>query len=161
LDKYGWSNTDVDEDDFYVVGTEHGPIDHVNKIRIYKYIPPPPPPPAECPPNELCPVDVVGAAAKVKIGELQLKGGYASPSLKIYPNPASNFVNVDLKQFAEIKSLRILDINGRIIKLPAVNSFSTMVAAPLRIDISSFHTGIYFIQVVTKEERKTFKIVKL
>jgi len=161
LDKYGWSNTDVDEDDFYVVGTEHGPIDHVNKLHIYKYIPPPPPPPTECPPNELCPVDVVGRAAKINTDKLELNKPILLQSLRIYPNPVKDLLTIELPQVNNIQSIRIVDMNGRTLLSPMSNLFNGNQSYPLKIDVSALQKGVYFVQFLSRQEQKTFKFVKL
>jgi hypothetical protein len=39
LDHNGWTNNEVDADDFYIIGSENGPKDYINKLHIYKYKP--------------------------------------------------------------------------------------------------------------------------
>lgn len=66
----------------------------------------------------------------------------ANQKLKIYPNPVSSELTVDLKSGEKILSLRITDMNGRILKKeesPASN----------KINVSNLARGIYFIQVKT------------
>jgi hypothetical protein len=162
LDKYGWSNTDVDEDDFYVIGTEHGPIDHVNKLHIYKYIPPPnPDPPTECPPNELCPVDFVNASAKSneendKIGENDLES-----KVNVYPNPTSGLFYISWSPQSKLQSIRIFDQNSRLLRTQTVNESFGKSGMSKQIDISSLGKGIYFIELLFQKERRTFKVIKI
>lgn len=57
----GWSNTAINLDNFYIVGTHsQSPFsNYVNLIHVYNYTPPPPPPPPpppyDCGPNNNCP----------------------------------------------------------------------------------------------------------
>lgn len=61
--------------------------------------------------------------------------------LKIYPNPASQFVNFYSPQNERNQSLKILNIKGEVVLEETVlnNNFAS-------IDISNYQTGIYFVQ---------------
>jgi len=69
--------------------------------------------------------------------------------VKIYPNPAQNDVYIDFGDSQTGKSLKILDIRGRVV-------FETQSQERnLKIDCSKFSKGIYFL----KTEQQTYKIV--
>ena len=72
--------------------------------------------------------------------------------IKIYPNPASDFIRIELVQEANI---RITDLNGRIIQIHEHILNKT-------IDIQGMACGLYLIQIETKEgiEIRKFSIEK-
>lgn len=59
----------------------------------------------------------------------------------IYPNPASTILNIKIEN--EIKSIRILDMFGRITSIPTsiMNS----------VDVSSLSNGVYFVEIITEK----------
>lgn len=56
----------------------------------------------------------------------------------VYPNPASNFVNVDIE---ELLNIVLININGKKLKSSTQKSFS----------VSEFPKGYYFLEITTKE----------
>lgn len=78
-------------------------------------------------------------------------------SIRVYPNPSSYEVNVDLSQLptAEYR-LFLVDLNGKVVFEKASRQSNE------KIDIGSFATGTYILQVQTANTKKieTFKIVK-
>ncbi|MDF2436058.1 MAG: hypothetical protein K0Q95_434 [Bacteroidota bacterium] len=73
---------------------------------------------------------------------------------KVYPNPASNEVNVDLQQRTN-SSFQLTDFSGKIILQGSLNEISN------KIDISKQRTGIYALTVISANQLKeTVKIVK-
>lgn len=77
------------------------------------------------------------------------------PSLIIYPNPATNILNVQINSSdGEANSIIIVDRNGREIYRKA------NVEEKMHLDIASFAPGIYFI-VVDGANHLTGKFVKI
>lgn len=77
----------------------------------------------------------------------------ASKVLVAYPNPTNGIINIDCEQ-NNIKRLTICDITGKkIIE-------KSEIPQNKQIDISSFESGIYFINLQTENEIFTTKIVK-
>ncbi|HOE39450.1 MAG TPA: T9SS type A sorting domain-containing protein [Bacteroidales bacterium] len=72
---------------------------------------------------------------------------------KIYPNPASELLNVELKNFSTSK-LEILDLNGRIISVENAKFENSTI----KIDISNLEKGFYILQIRDNEKfcRKSF-----
>jgi hypothetical protein len=67
-----------------------------------------------------------------------------SQAVSVFPNPAGNFITIDAGEI-ESYDLMIFDISGRLI-------FSSSAPVSLvRIDISSFVEGNYFIRIISKE----------
>ncbi len=71
--------------------------------------------------------------------------------VKLYPNPATSFVNVDLPADAE---LRLVNITGQ----ELMSQKNTSVSE--RIDLSNLSKGIYFIQIIHNSEHATIKLLK-
>ena len=69
----------------------------------------------------------------------------------IYPNPATNQINIETSQKSEIE---ILNLEGQIIKALSTTSNQTS------IDISDFAKGVYFIKVRTEKGVMVEKFVK-
>jgi len=61
-------------------------------------------------------------------------------SLNLYPNPANNKINLDLRAINEPLNIRIMDLSGRII-LDRKNNSSGNIES---FDISQYSRGIYF-----------------
>lgn len=67
--------------------------------------------------------------------------------LKIYPNPASNELNVSLgNQFENFDKIEIIDIYGNIINSYPIDNSDT------KIDISMVNSGVYFVRFSGKQE---------
>jgi len=78
----------------------------------------------------------------------------ASANFLIYPNPVSDFLNIETGN-AEIFSLEIYSFNGQLIFRKNKEGSS------MQIDLSSFQKGIYFITVRSRDYVGTEKIIKL
>jgi hypothetical protein len=77
-----------------------------------------------------------------------------------YPNPTSgNFtLNVTLNVTSEL-SIRILDIEGRMIAYRTVNA--NVYQDDFDLNKLTTSNGIYFVQLIAGQNRKTIKIIKL
>ncbi len=73
-------------------------------------------------------------------------------SVKMYPNPASE--NVNIKASGIINSIEFYDVQGRILMRGLVNENSTI------IDLSKYSTGIYYLKIKTDKGYKVEKLIK-
>jgi parallel beta-helix repeat protein len=62
--------------------------------------------------------------------------------LQVYPNPADQFVNIEIKQLDRPAFGELMNITGQII-----NQFQIMPGEQVRIDVRGIPTGIYFIRI--------------
>jgi len=88
----------------------------------------------------------------------RIKQNKERTDIKIYPNPVSDILNVDVGSF-EIINMSISDITGR-----AINKFTKISENDniVKIDISTFKSGIYFINIeLNNEPNKIFKFIKI
>lgn len=75
-------------------------------------------------------------------------------NLKIFPNPASDFISIQTNNQAIISSdIGIYDIAGQLVH------FDIMKPEQRRIDISSLENGLYVLVVRSKETMKSFKLI--
>lgn len=77
---------------------------------------------------------------------------FAKNNFTVYPNPATDVVNISNVNNLEIKNTVITDINGRIVK--QVNS------SVESINVGDLNTGVYFLKVTTTEGVGITKFVK-
>ncbi len=74
--------------------------------------------------------------------------------ITVYPNPADNFITIELDfNETEAQIINILSIDGKLIRNINITSDETT------IDISSLSSGIYFINIASKNE--SLQVVKL
>ena len=72
-------------------------------------------------------------------------------NIKIYPNPATNFVNI---KNAENATIEIYNLQGKLI------STKQTVSNIERIDLSYLQTGVYIVRVAKNNKINNFKIIK-
>ena len=71
----------------------------------------------------------------------------------ISPNPAQNFIQLEAKQ--KIDAVEIYDLNGR--KILTLTSNTTK----LKLDVSTYLSGVYFVKIISEEKTAIKKIIKL
>ncbi|MCG8702456.1 MAG: T9SS type A sorting domain-containing protein [Bacteroidales bacterium] len=69
---------------------------------------------------------------------------YEVASFKVYPNPATTSVNVDLNDFSDVQSVSIVSLSGTIVK--TVNEINSN---KINVSTSDLSTGLYFVRVET------------
>ncbi|MBW2963105.1 T9SS type A sorting domain-containing protein [Mesonia aestuariivivens] len=72
--------------------------------------------------------------------------------VKVYPNPTSNILYLDLSKNSKIENINIISINGKRIKQLSNNLNY--------IDVSSLSQGMYFIEIVSDNSNYISKFVK-
>jgi hypothetical protein len=85
---------------------------------------------------------------------LSSENEFATANFSIYPNPASDVINLNAGNLI-INSVKITDINGRV-----VSTFNVNLTSSVEINVSDLTTGIYFLTVDTDQGVGTSKIVK-
>jgi hypothetical protein len=72
--------------------------------------------------------------------------------LNIYPNPSNDHLNIETNGNQNIKSIALLDIDGKQIYIKMISN---------KFDIKELSSGIYFIKVHFESgEKETFKVIK-
>ncbi|MFM7895964.1 MAG: T9SS type A sorting domain-containing protein, partial [Flavobacterium sp.] len=73
-------------------------------------------------------------------------------SFEVYPNPASNVLNISNANNYEIKNISVVDINGRVVKNQA--------GSLTQINVSDLNAGVYFVTIEAAEGKTTKKFIK-
>lgn len=69
-------------------------------------------------------------------------------NIKVYPNPAIDFINVELKQKSK-SSFQLSDINGRTILQGKLNELIN------KVDLNNQHSGVYLLTIINSESNET------
>lgn len=78
--------------------------------------------------------------------------------LEVYPNPASDVVTIRIPEKINNGTLRIFNISGKMIHQVDMNNYSENT---IKIDVSTFNSGVYFIDLTGDQFRKSGKFVKI
>ena len=89
--------------------------------------------------------------SKRTLGEKYIKG----IECHIYPNPASQIMNVELGKIYETGNVSIMNIEGAVIMEDFINNQQSTV-----IQINEIPAGIYFIKITAPDLNKTIKFLK-
>ncbi len=92
------------------------------------------------------PVDFKGASFSNVDGfdlEVGLKNNYES-SIKIYPNPANNLINIAFDKRVVSNKIEIFNTTGQLIFSKKINSVAEDIE---QIDVTGFTSGLYFVKV--------------
>jgi hypothetical protein len=82
--------------------------------------------------------------------------GSMQEALSVYPNPANDFISINLNSKLVLKEIKILDLTGRTIEIRPVKKDENNI----RINISDYPSGVYLISFSTDEGTKVRKFVK-
>lgn len=80
---------------------------------------------------------------------------FFAENFSVFPNPASNVLNFSVKNSAQINGVKILDLNGRIVKS---SNFDAVSEA--QINVSDLTAGVYFVDIASDQGKATSKFVK-
>lgn len=81
----------------------------------------------------------------------------ADLSFKMYPNPATNFVMINLNNPENSKAeIEIFSMNGQLV---STNNYNFVSNSPLKLDVSNLSSGLYIVKI--KEQHKNVKTKKL
>ena len=78
--------------------------------------------------------------------------------LAVYPNPASNLINVDFRAQGKT-TITLANYLGQVIGNEAME-FEENTATSQLLDLSSFNSGIYFVTVESNYGKETVKVIK-
>jgi Secretion system C-terminal sorting domain len=78
-----------------------------------------------------------------------------SSKFSISPNPANDFVNISNSENIKVSSVKITDLNGRVVKQSTFDSVSD-----IQMNVSDLSSGIYMMNINSNEGSVTKKIIK-
>ena len=79
-------------------------------------------------------------------------------SLKIYPNPAQDFISIEFENSGEAVKIQIVNVYGNIFYSENTDYYQLNYSN--KIDIKDYPCGIYFIQLSSSNNTKTYKFIK-
>jgi hypothetical protein len=85
-------------------------------------------------------------------GNVLSTNDFETEAFSVYPNPVGNQLNI--KSNDAVSDVAIYNVLGSLVHRSAPNAVSPS------IDMSSFKSGVYFVEVTINNSRKTVKIVK-
>jgi hypothetical protein len=137
LDKEGWTNTEVDIDDFYILGTGTTPQMYVNKVHVFK-----------------------------SSSSTQLTLSRAIPARpnmaddRAYPNPTNGSFKIAY-QLEEPSRVRIslLDIAGRRMEM-IKNETKNRGFHTTSLDIQTYPAGLYYVEMLVNNRRRIIQVMK-
>ncbi len=77
----------------------------------------------------------------------------------IYPNPATDILNVKLSGVFNVSNMYIFDATGKILLQDSVSNTQSAPTMTRQIDVSSFQSGIYFVKLIDKDREITRKLI--
>jgi Secretion system C-terminal sorting domain len=80
---------------------------------------------------------------------------FLDSKFSIIPNPANDFVNISNSENIKVSSVKITDLNGRVVKQSSFDSVSDF-----KINVSDLSSGIYMMNINSNEGSVTKKIIK-
>lgn len=80
----------------------------------------------------------------------------ADNNLKLYPNPASDVLNIGLNKEGIISNVQIMTLDGKLVK-----EYNNTNSAIVQTDINSLSSGVYYIKVQTDKFSITKRFVKM
>src|SRR5262249_37233247 len=78
-----------------------------------------------------------------------------APTMRVWPQPATDKLNVELSATLRNADMRISDLTGRVVmrrNMPSVQRTT--------VDVSDLVTGVYFLELQAGERRTTVRFVK-
>lgn len=88
---------------------------------------------------------------------LRVQGYPVTEKFQIFPNPVKDFINIDFSG-NQLQRIELLDIKGKLIY--SDNQISSSLSK-IKIDVSAFADGIYFLKTVFDNSTVVSKIVKV
>ncbi|MBT3209670.1 MAG: T9SS type A sorting domain-containing protein [Bacteroidetes bacterium] len=86
-----------------------------------------------------------------------IEGKELTNGLKIYPNPAQEFISIEFENIAEVEKMKIIDSFGKILFDENLDLFQTYFLR--KINIKNFPAGIYCIQLSSSENTESYKFI--
>ena len=77
-------------------------------------------------------------------------------AISVYPNPANDFIGINLSSNATLKEIKILDLTGRTIETRPVQKGENNI----RISVTDYPSGVYLISFTTDQGTKVRKFIK-
>ncbi len=74
---------------------------------------------------------------------------------KVYPNPAHEYVTIDMVREQTNVSIKIFDMTGNLLRMEALDRFTKV-----DLDLSEFKAGLYMIQILSDQMNSVERVIK-
>ena len=102
-------------------------------------------------------VEALVAENRITVKQINVTHVYADEAfvdIRIYPNPASSVLNIDMSAYSLDFDLRIYDLNGKEV------IYQEDVSGKLHLNLSELNRGLYYLKVFSEDQLgTTFKLV--
>ena len=87
---------------------------------------------------------------------LSVKQETLDASIKIHPNPTSDFVSISFPSYTSSAKIEIADASGKIV----LNKEIVINSSEYKLDTEGISEGIYYLSIINGNNKNTFKIIK-
>ncbi|MCB9214175.1 MAG: proprotein convertase P-domain-containing protein [Alteromonas sp.] len=101
--------------------------------------------------NEACCTFELTIESTLGVGDTNLDSGVA-----IYPNPATNVMNIDNRTSIQLEKAAIYDIHGRLVQNIDLSHMTTVQP----VDVSKLSTGVYLVQIQGEGAQTVKRLIK-
>jgi hypothetical protein len=95
-------------------------------------------------------------ANKADLGVLAVSDVNSSSGFSLYPNPATDFVNLKIEQSGDY-SIKIYDLTGKAVYTQKAQSLNSN--ATVKVPVSNINSGVYVISIEGKNQSFTKKLI--
>jgi len=74
---------------------------------------------------------------------------------KVYPNPAHNYVSIDMAREQTNVSINVFDMKGKLLKIKELDRFTLT-----DLDINELEAGLYMIQIQSDQVNTVARLIK-
>lgn len=74
--------------------------------------------------------------------------------IAVYPNPAKDFVTVEISGDLEIANIALYDVNGRMVR---TNPYSPLQSGSVKLDVHDLYSGTYILHLKTADGREIIR----
>lgn len=103
--------------------------------------------------GDLCSYLVIGNVIGIGVEE-----NVNSNGIKLFPNPAADFITLNLPVSSTSVNVNIFDVTGKVVSTPVTEN-NNVNNTSYKLDISGLSSGIYFASINTNNTTKTLKFV--
>ncbi|WP_179006928.1 T9SS type A sorting domain-containing protein [Winogradskyella forsetii] len=79
--------------------------------------------------------------------------------LNVYPNPASDIVNIKYSGVLVVSDVHIYNVTGKLVQRTKILNENISTSSTKQIDISSLQSGVYFVKLIGEEKDITEKLL--
>ncbi|SEJ71213.1 Por secretion system C-terminal sorting domain-containing protein [Dyadobacter koreensis] len=80
---------------------------------------------------------------------------------RVYPNPSNGVFNVDFQtEKSNLVNVNVFDVSGRLLEQKTIISSGSLQTQQINISGAAVKSGIYFLEIMSGQQKQVFKILK-